>query len=283
MATPQPYAIHDGLAVYLIGEGEPVLLMPGPHRFQRPGLASADTLIDGLVGLGRSVVTFDPPSSGRSTRSAQLGMPEMHRCTDEALRATAVTGAVDALGHSMGGLALLAYALERPDRIQRLVLVGTGTGGRAYLTAPGALWHRGHPAFARLALLGSLHLAVRRLGSERMLNNFVQRQSFQDRSHVRPQPIALADWMRPAAGRADWHRIAKRLDYAPLLGAVTAPTLILCGRHDPQYPPACSQELAAGIGPARLIFFERSGHYPFIEEPTAFWAAVGSFLTYTAP
>jgi pimeloyl-ACP methyl ester carboxylesterase len=33
----------------------------------------------------------------------------------------------------------------------------------------------------------------------------------------------------------------------------------------------------------QLVFFERRGHYPFIEEPTAFRAAVGSLLTCTAP
>jgi len=53
---------------------------------------------------------------------------------------------------------------------------------------------------------------------------------------------------------------------------------VLCGRHDPQYPIACSQELAASILSAHLIVFERSGHYPFIEEPEAFWRTVGEFL-----
>ena len=69
--------IRNGLAIYRIGEGEPILLMPGPHRFARPGLPLTDALIDGLVGLDRQVVTFDPPGSGRSTRRARLGMEEM--------------------------------------------------------------------------------------------------------------------------------------------------------------------------------------------------------------
>jgi pimeloyl-ACP methyl ester carboxylesterase len=56
------------------------------------------------------------------------------------------------------------------------------------------------------------------------------------------------------------------------------PTLILCGRHDPQYPLSCSEELAAGIRAARLVVFERTGHYPFLEEPEAFWQSVDEFL-----
>ena len=37
----EPSLVRDGLAVYRIGRGEPVLVMPGPHRFERPGLRAA--------------------------------------------------------------------------------------------------------------------------------------------------------------------------------------------------------------------------------------------------
>jgi pimeloyl-ACP methyl ester carboxylesterase len=72
--------------------------------------------------------------------------------------------------------------------------------------------------------------------------------------------------------------VARKLDYSPRLGKIEAPALILCGRYDPQYPPACSQELAAGIPRSQLVFFEHSGHYPFLEEPQVFWQAVRGFL-----
>jgi pimeloyl-ACP methyl ester carboxylesterase len=134
----------------------------------------------------------------------------------------------------MAGLTLLGYALDHPARLRWMVLVGTSTGGRAYLNAPGALWRRGHPGFARLALLGVLPLMARRLGSERVLNNFIAHQSFHDRRHVQLQPVAPADWVRPASGRADWHRIAKPLDHTPRLGEIRVPVLVRCGRHDPQ-------------------------------------------------
>jgi proline iminopeptidase len=255
-----------------------MFLMPGPHRFQRPGLPAANALIDGLAGLGRTVVTFDPPGSGASRRPARLGMAEMHDCTDEALRATGVAGPVDAMGHSMGGLALLSYALERPGRVRRMVLVGTGSGGRAYREAPGALWNRTHPRFVRMALLGSVHMLLRRLGSERILINFVTRESYVDQQRADPAPVTFTDWLRPAAGRADWHRMARKLDYTTRLGELDLPVLLMCGRHDPQFPPSCSAELAAAIRRSELIFFERSGHYPFIEQAPPFWAAVGEFL-----
>lgn len=275
---PTPFVIDNGLAVYRFGAGEPILFMPGPHRFQRSGLRTADALIEGLTDLGRQVITFDPPASGQSTRPAHLGMAEMHQCASEALDVCGVSGPVDALGHSMGGLAVLAYAIEQPARIKRLVLVGTGSGGPAYMNAPGALWNRSHPTFWRMALLGILQIVWPRRGPEQLMMNFIERQSFFDPRHAAPKPVAPRDWLRPRHGRPDWHRIAQKLNYAPRLSEIDGPALILVGRHDPQYPPACSEELAAGIPHAWLIYFERSGHYPFIEEPEAFWPAVGDFL-----
>lgn len=275
---PAPFVVRDGLAVYRYGDGETVFLMPGPHRFQRPGLRSADALITGLMSLGRSVVTFDPPGSGHSTRPAELGMAEMHACSEEALQACGIHGPIDALGHSMGGLTLLAYALEHPERVRSLALVGTGTGGPAYMKAPGALWNRTNPGFWHLAALGSVHLALRRRGSERALRNLIERNSFHDTAHADHEDVALRDWLRPAQGRADWHRVARTLDYSRRLGEIERPALVICGRYDPQFPPSCSRELAAGITGSELVLMDGSGHYPFIEEPGPFWASVRSFL-----
>jgi proline iminopeptidase len=275
----QPYEVHQGLAVYRFNSGgEPVLFMPGPHRFQQPGTRSADALIDGLTDLGRQVITFDPPGAGASTREPRLSMEEMHECATEALTVCGVNQPIAAVGHSMGGLATLAYALERPAHVQRLVLIGTGTGGPAYMNAPGALWNRSHPAFWRLALLGVVHIIWPLLATERLLNNFIDRQSFADEQYIDADPVRLRDWTRPKEGFPEWHRVARTLDYSNRLDEISVPTLIICGRHDPQFPLACSKELAAGIPDSRLEICGQSGHYPFLEEPDVFWDAVRAFL-----
>lgn len=159
-----PYRIHDGLAVYQFGTGDPAFVMPAPHRFERPGLRAADALLYGMRDLGRRVITYDPPGSGHSARPARLRMAEMHDCADESLRVCGVNGPVDAVGHSMAGLVLLAYAIERPERVRRLVLVGAGSGGPAYMRAPGALWNRSHPHFPGLAARAVLTSSGRRAG-----------------------------------------------------------------------------------------------------------------------
>lgn len=272
-----PFTVRDGLAVYRIGQGDPVLLVPAPHRFTRPGLPETDAMIGSLLALGRQVVTFDPPGSGHSTRPARLSEGELRDCADEALTACGIDVPVDAIGYSMAGLVLLGYALDRPTRVARLVLVGTGTGGTAYMKAPGALWNRSHPDFAGLAALGILHTLWPRRATETLLNNYIHRRSFVDRRLATRDPLTPGDWVRRRRGNPEWHRIAKRLDYAPRLGEIAVPTLVLCGTHDPQFPVSASRQLAEGIGGARSVFFERSGHFPFIEEPDAFWSEVRAF------
>jgi pimeloyl-ACP methyl ester carboxylesterase len=140
------------------------------------------------------------------------------------------------------------------------------------------LRNRSHPHFYQLAVLGMLHIVWPRLGPERLLNNFIHRESFVDSRLARSQKVELRDWLRPRQGRTDWHRIARRLDYTPRLRQIAAPTLVLCGRYDPQFPRPCSEELAGAIPGARLVVLERSGHYPFIEEPRLFSEVVGAFL-----
>jgi len=274
----RPTEVHDGLAVYSLGDGVPVLLMPGPHRHQQPGDGSSQDLIDGLRKLGRRVVSFDAPGVGGSTRPAQLGMEEMLDCADETLAVCDLRSSVDVFGHSMAGLVSLAYALDRPQRVRRLILVGSGSGGDAYMKSPGALWNRTHPSFPALAALGMLHVAVPCRATEILLTRFIRRESYHGEPRSPRQSVTWNDWFRGRYGRGDWHRIARRLDYSPRLGELHMPTLILCGRHDPQYPPAASVQLAAGISKSHLEWFDASGHYPFVEEPNRFWRIVAKFL-----
>jgi pimeloyl-ACP methyl ester carboxylesterase len=104
------------------------------------------------------------------------------------------------------------------------------------------------------------------------------RDSYVDRSHFSPRPVPVGDWLRPAPHRLWWNQVARRLDYSARLSELGVPTLVLAGRHDPQMPVSCSEALARGIVHSRLVIFEHSGHYPFIEEPAAFWAVLGVWL-----
>jgi proline iminopeptidase len=69
-----------------------------------------------------------------------------------------------------------------------------------------------------------------------------------------------------------------RLSYADRLGDVEAPTLIIAGRHDPEAPLPCSEELHMGVSDSRLVIFERSGHSPHEEEAVLFAQTLQAFL-----
>lgn len=277
-ARPQPLVVHEGLAVYAFGKGEPSLLMPYPHAATVVGDPTLTFVVCGFEALGRRVVTFDPPGSGRSSRPMRLGMEEMLECTQEALRVCGVEGPVDVIGHSQAGFAALAFAIERLERVRRLVLVGAGPGGPSWMRAEGAIWNRSHPDYWRFGLRSSLYFFSRRLAAQKLMHNLIFRDSYVDQELFIAEPISSLDWLRPAHPRIRWGLVARRLDYRPRLREVHAPTLLLAGRHDPQMPPACSEEMARGIPKARLVVFERSGHYPFIEEPEAFFEAVKGWV-----
>jgi proline iminopeptidase len=66
------------------------------------------------------------------------------------------------------------------------------------------------------------------------------------------------------------------------LGEIAAPTLVLAGHDDFQFPPEHQEAIAAGIANARLQIVERAGHNAHQERPAAVLAAVSSFLTATA-
>jgi proline iminopeptidase len=61
------------------------------------------------------------------------------------------------------------------------------------------------------------------------------------------------------------------------LTSITARSLIIAGRHDTM-PVSKAEEMRDGIPDAKLIVFERSGHFAPLEEPQAFREAVFDFL-----
>ena len=66
-------------------------------------------------------------------------------------------------------------------------------------------------------------------------------------------------------------------DLRPELHRITAPTLLLAGRHDWICPPVFSEEIAALIPGAQLKVFEHSSHSLRVDEPDQLIAEVAAF------
>lgn len=276
----QPVPMVDGLAVYEIGQGHPLFLMPYPHA--SASSATAETPFAALLaGLPRQVLTFDPPGAYRSTRRSRAGMPEMLACALEALTALGISEPVDLIGHSMSGLCALGLAVEHPERVRRLVLVGSVSGFpavRRWSIPHNWRWWRDRE-FWQAAWWGfRLFSGWNNLAVHKRLNNLVKAASFVDKRLAALEAIEPGDEQRPPPERDDWFITLRGVDYKDRLPDVRAPALLCVGRHDPQTPVVCSRELAAGIPDARLVVFETSGHAPFLEEPERFLAEVRGFL-----
>ncbi|MDQ0973508.1 pimeloyl-ACP methyl ester carboxylesterase [Neobacillus niacini] len=55
-------------------------------------------------------------------------------------------------------------------------------------------------------------------------------------------------------------------------------TLIMCGKHDVQCPLAYSAEMNEGIPRSKLVVFNHSNHYPFLEESDTFKKEFKNFI-----
>jgi proline iminopeptidase len=277
----EPVSVVDGLAVYTNGRGEPVLLFPYPHGHTTEPMAQGP-IAEILAGLGRTVVSFDVPGAYRSTREPVGDMDEMIRSADEALDRLGIQEPVDVVGHSMGGLVALAYAVERPERTRRLVLVTSLSGfpAAARWGFPGSAFRLHEPDYWRIVLWGiRLNAGRGNLALHKRLQNLMARAAYHDQALFRPVEIDADDDEQGVPIRTIWSKnMYSRLSYADRLADVQAPTLVLAGRHDPEAPLPCSEELVQGIPDASLVVFEQSGHAPFVEEASLFAQTVDAFL-----
>jgi len=270
----------DGLAMDAIGEGEPLLLMPYPHASTTQPM-SETRLAELLVSLGRQVVTFDPPRSFLSTRPMTGNMKEMLACTLKLLETFQIDKPIDLIGHSMGGLCSLGFALEYPYRVNKLALVNSLSGFPAVLrwSIPhNWCWWKDREYWKSIWYGTLLFTGLGNLETHRRLDNLVEMASFANKSLVETFSILPQDHLRPMPPRSLWARNVRKVNYLSRLSQVNSPTLVTAGRFDPQTPLPCAMELSNGIPNSQLVIFEESGHAPFLEEPKKFTEIIGCFF-----
>ena len=279
----EPSTLRAGLAFYTTGEGQPLFLMPYPHGFGRAPIVQ-EPLAALLRELQQQVISFDPPGAFNSPRLAQVNMPEMLDCAEETLDAFGIQGPLTLVGHSMGGFCAIAYALAYSERVKRLIIIGSLAGASAIQRNKGMPWGNWLTGLDRFRFMyWGLRLSWGwggNLALHKQQRQLLTYASYADKSLAPHESIEQRDRQRPAPVRDKWPRtiFANQLDYRSRLSDIHVPALIGVGRYDPQAPVGCSEEIARGIPDARLIIFEHSGHYPFIEERDLFQQTVAEFL-----
>jgi non-heme chloroperoxidase len=166
------------------------------------------------------------------------------------------------LGHSMGTIVAERIAIDHPDRVAGLVLMGA------------------RPTFA-VPDMGELYEAVATL-SDPVDPGFIR--EFQESTVVRPVAPGLIDTAvaesRKLPARV-WQRLmdeTMRVDFSAELGSIAAPTLIVAGERDDIAPPADAEALRSTIPGARLVVYEDAGHAMHWEDPARVAADLASFV-----
>ena len=241
------------------------------HRLFRPEL-------DRLGSFAR-LVYFDLPGHGRSPAPRDFSLDAVAESLEE-VRELAGAQRVTLLGSSYGGFVALAYALAHPARVARLVLVDTAASSGFREQSIAIARERANPAMLA---------AFERLWSDELADDDGFRRDwgtlfplyFARATHEEVAAFASRTSYTLATRRAILPTM-QRFDLRPRLGELRMPALVIVGAHDWITPPPQARELTAGLPDARLVVFEESGHYPFLEEPARFAAEVEAFFSATA-
>ena len=173
------------------------------------------------------------------------------------------------LGTSLGGFVAQQLALERPDLVDRLVLVCTSSGrGSPETMSPWALANMiGWPSL-------STERAVRQ-GLETATSEAYRAEKPEEferivRWRLADSPSLSAYYMQARAG--------SRFDVSGEVGSITSQTLVIHGAEDRYVPVANAGALAETIPGAELRVLEDAGHLVFIERSEEVNREVVTFL-----
>lgn len=192
---------------------------------------------------------------------------------------------VTVVGHSYGGGVALQFAYQFPERVERLVLVGSGGLGAEVSPLLRATSLPGSELV--LGLVPGRWVEAAGLRIQRLLSPLGWRPRA-DLEEMWRAVVALGD---PAARRAflrttraviGWE--GQRVSAADRLHlAAHVPTLIVWGDDDPIIPVEHARATHAAIPESRLEIVAGGGHWPHLEDPHRVAAAMREFIATTAP
>ena len=249
--------------VEVVGKGMPIVLLHGL------GLSGALwSRVRDSIGPGRTLVLVDLRAAGQ-TRELVPEDLSLERWAGD------VAGLIEALeldrpvlvGHSLGASIAIKLALERPELVRGVALIGAD----ATLSNLAPRMQRFEEAITELGIDGWV--------AER----WVQNPPFAAVSLERDP--SMLDEYRALLLQNDPHdyirqtrAIATAEDLAPRLGAVTQPALVLIGSLDDRTLPEHGRALAAELGNARSVELADVGHTLPLEAPVEVAAAVNEFI-----
>lgn len=214
-------------------------------------------------------ITPDLRNHGQSPHLSGMRYRDM---ADDLLRLADSLGLdrFDLLGHSMGGKVAMDFALNHPDRLNKLVIVDIAP-------KPYELWHL--PIFKALLKLPLDTLKSRREADQILAESVPE---------VAERAFLLKNLKTAEGGGYQWRCDLQEITRAYLNianfkapeGALySQPCLFVDGAKSPYIDPETDGDLIRQWFPqAQLETIENAGHLPHVEAPEAFYQCVWSFL-----
>jgi pimeloyl-ACP methyl ester carboxylesterase len=276
----QTISIHGHEVRYFrAGEGPALLLVHGmagsasTWKHVLPRLARDYTVIaPDLLGHGRSA----KPRSDYSLGNFAAGLRDL-------LVALGIERAT-VVGHSLGGGIAMQLAYQHPERVERLVLVGSGGLGREVspilrmLTLPGAeyLMPLLFTSYSR-ELGNKISMMLHRGGlrapaAEETWRAYVSLTEGENRAAFVKTLRSVIDLSGQSVSAHDRLYLAAHM-----------PTMIMWGERDFIIPVEHAHVAHAAMPGSRLELFPESGHFPHSEEPDKFIHTLRDFLRTTSP
>lgn len=255
-----------------VGQSDEVVVMLHGSGPGASGWANFHRNIEPLVQAGYRVILMDCPGWSKSDPIV---------CTESRseLNARCLKGLLDGLsiqqahiiGNSMGAHSTSAFALNEPERIRKLVLMGGGTGGPSLFSPMPA---------EGIKLIGQLYRNPSIENLKRMMAVFVYDSSslteelYQQRLN---NILSRRDHLENFVASAE--RFPKQFtDYGHRLDEIQADTLVVWGRNDRFVPLDVGLRVLANLPRAQMHIFNRCGHWAQWEHADAFNRLVIDFL-----
>lgn len=264
--------------------GETVVVIHGGPGF------TMDYIAPDLAPLesGHTLILYDQRGTGRSSLVRDQASLDARRFGDdlEAVRMHFGLEKLTLLAHSWGAGVAAVYAARYPERLERLILVGAIPLRRELHVEAFERLERSRDSAERQRLQALREARLSDPGNPNACRAYYKvwfRPYFgvgdaADRSNgdfCAGAPEALANKVNSVdrftmASLEEW-------DWRPALRAVNARSLVIHGTLD-VLPIDGAEEWAAILPNARLLSLPGVGHFPYLEAPEPFFAAVEAFL-----